>query len=211
MILEINLSDLKKAEKRIWIKPTAKRIGHWRNLKGKPRFAEREERATKMITDFENVIKDQSYETCGAFDEYGSLVFTKDGEKDCVRFTSEEKDKFKATRFTHNHPVGYSFSEMDIYFACRAEMKEIRVTSRKNKTYSMKMKDGSNFSHDVWRNHIGPSFAEHDKSVRKYFTGKINTGLMSPKEATEKHHEEVWSGVADDLNNLIIYTTKVNK
>ena len=165
----------------------------------------REARATKMIADHEQTIKDQKFESCAAFDEYGSLIFTKDGEKDNVKFTPEEKNKFKGTRFTHNHPIGHSFSTADINFACIAEMKEMRVISSKGKTYSLKMKDGSNFNRDMWYKNIGPVFAENERSVREYFTGKIETGLMTIEDANNAHYDTIWKRVAIDLENLIIY------
>ena len=200
--IEIDISSLQKTEKRVWVKPTSKRKGHYRKIKGaktvdKDIDAEaRTKKINKTITDYEMKIRDQDYESCGAVDANGDLIFTKDGERDRVNFNEEERIKCKGTVFTHNHPVGASFSAADIQWACQSEMKEMRVISA-GKTYSMKLKDGSNFSPELWKSRILPNFKMVNHYVRDEFATKIYDGRMSIDEANDAHWDEVWSRVVN--------------
>ena len=200
--IEIDTGSLNKAEKRIWIKPTSKRKGHYRKIKGAKEI-EKKKSIEKTITDYEMKIRDQNYESCGAVDANGYLVFTKDGEKDKIEFTEAERIECKGVVFTHNHPSGTSsFSREDIRWACQSEMKEMRSVVSEGKTSIMKLKSGKNFSLEMWNSKIKPSSDKYNYAVREWFTSEIDDGRMSIENANNRHWDEVWSRVAKDIPEL---------
>ncbi len=163
----------------------------------------KQKKITKTVTDYEMKIRDQDYESCGAVDANGNLTFTKDGEKDRVGFTKDDKIKCEGTVFTHNHPQGYSFSPADIRWACQSGMKEMRAISKETgKTYVMKMKDGSNFNYDLWRDKIGKAQTNADTLVRSMFEAAIGEASMSITDANHQHWNEVWTRVATNVPEL---------
>lgn len=113
----------------------------------------------------------------------------------------EESKKLKGSVFTHNHPDSSSFSPADIRTACNLEMKEIRITATKN-SYTMKMKDGSNFESKMWNEKIEKSMKYHNRNVRKEFENKIFSGELSTDDANLMHWHEVWSRVVKDIPQL---------
>lgn len=205
-MIEINLSSLQKTEKRIWVKQTSSRKGHYRRVKGAKPEEDREAvetKTTKIITDYEQTIKDQTFESCAVFGSDGNLVFTKDGEKDLIKFDKDEVDKLKGTRFTHNHPIGHSFSPADVRIACVTGIKEVRVITSKNKSFSLKMKDDTNLYPELWGSKIRQSYEKYNTAVREYFTVEIVDHRMTAEEANGKHFHEVWTRVANDINEII--------
>jgi NAD+--asparagine ADP-ribosyltransferase len=159
---------------------------------------------TKIISNYEKNIKDQDFESCRAFDNDGNVILRKNGERDHVEFNISETAKLEGTRFTHNHPRGVSFSFKDIRFACMTEMKEIRVISRKRgDTFSLKLKDGSNLTRELWYSKIQPAAEKYHSTVREEFTIEIDNGRMAIGDAEYKHLHEVWTRVANDIDEII--------
>ena len=113
----------------------------------------------KVISDYEMTIKDMEIEFCGAVQPDGNLVFTKSGERDRIGFDEFEKSLMKGTVFTHNHPVGHSFSDADIKWACLSEMKEMRVITSHGMSFTMKRRDGENLSEDLWKSKISLTYS----------------------------------------------------
>jgi len=149
------------------------------------------------------MIRDQTFESCGAFDINGNFILYKNGEKDRINFTLEEMTKLKGVIFTHNHPNGGSFSKEDIKFACQAGIKELRVITPqlKGKTYILRMKDRSNMSLEIW-NKIELSFNKNNKKLQDEFINKIQSGDMTIDEANTKHYDELWFRVAKNIPEI---------
>jgi hypothetical protein len=200
--IEVDIGSLTKAEKRIWVKATANRKGHYRRIKGAKAAEPEKKSVEKTITDYEMTIRDQDYESCGVVDPNGNLIFTKSGESDNIQFTKDEKDIFKGTVSTHNHPIGNSFSDADIRWACISEMKEMRVITSAGMSFTMKRRDGANFSEDLWKSRISPNYSMINNEVHDEFGTKIFDGRMTIEEANSKHWDEVWARVVRHIPEL---------
>lgn len=84
----------------------------------------------QSMADFEDLIRNQDFESAGVYDEDGNVIFTKDGESRSVGFTYEEMNKiYDATNgtLTHNHPSGRSFSDADIRLLIQNRITEMRA------------------------------------------------------------------------------------
>ena len=198
-MIEINLQKLERGKTTEW--RTVTRGG--KTFKQRFRTGTKDSDAIKKMRGYEDTIRHQPYETAGAFDEKGDLIFVKDGEKDVVKFTKEEGESFEGLRFTHNHPKGSGFSPQDVKFACKAKMKELRVVSKVDGArYSFSMKDGSNFTHELWEEKIWPAHNYYDTEVRVEFRTKINDGTMTIEQANSEHYLKLWALVARDIPEL---------
>ena len=93
-------------------------------------FASREETKGRTISEFQDRIVNQSYETAGIYSRNGTLILRKDGEKQSVFFTNEEIAKMEGATLVHNHPGSTTFSWDDISFMQKAKLDEIRVVSK---------------------------------------------------------------------------------
>jgi len=162
-----------------------------------------QKKTKKIVSDYENTIRDQTFESCGVFGVDGKHLLHKDGERAYITFTPEEASNFKGAIFTHNHPNGRSFSKEDVSIACRTGMKELRAITpqSKGKTYILRMKDGTNMSPDIW-DKIEPSFNKNNKEIHDEFSNKIRSGDMTIDEANAKHYDEMWSRVAEDVPEI---------
>ena len=85
------------------------------------------------MSEFEDEIRGQEYETMGAFDENGKLVHRKDGDENKVSFSDEDIEKMRGMDITHNHPYPGSGSLSIQDFASGMHM---RVKSIKSVTWS---------------------------------------------------------------------------
>lgn len=185
-----------KGSKVVTIKASKRAKAHKRKIKTSDKS---KESSLKNVVDFyELTIKDQEYESCGVFRDDGSIVFQKDGEKDCVRFDDSEMNSLEGTIFTHNHPRGLSFSPADIRCACDGKMKEMRCISKKDgSVYIMRMKNGSNFSSNLWSDKINLTYEAMNNEVRDKFLDAINNGEMSIEQANDRHWDTVWGLVSE--------------
>jgi hypothetical protein len=185
-----------KSSKVVIIKASKRAKAHKRKVKvsDKPK----ESRLINQLKFFENHIRHQDFESCGAYNEAGEIVFQKDGDKDKINFTKEEGLKQKGTIFTHNHPVGYSFSPSDILCACHNEMKEMRCISKADGSkYSMSMKDGSNLNRKLWDDKIESTYKDADNKTRGIFENAIANKEMTIIECNDAHWDRVWSLVVE--------------
>ena len=201
--LSLTKESLNKGEKRIKVKGTSKRKAHYRTIKGT------EDKPIKSLLSnvldfYESTIKNQDFESCGAFKDDGTILMQKDGQKDYIRFNESEKILCKGSTFTHNHPSGsLSFSPEDIQWACQSEMKEMRVIARGGEKFTMSMKDGSNFSKNLWQEKILLTYKTMDNEVHDEFTEKISNKEMTIKEADDSHWDEVWRRTVKEIPEII--------
>lgn len=154
-----------------------------------------------VIQTYEKKIKDKPYENCYLFADDGTLILSKSGTERAIRFDEEELMLFRGNVFTHNHPRSTSFSPADVRTSCIANLKEVRIASSKY-SYSMKLKDGNNFSMDLWQDMIEPSMVKYDREVNTEFITAINNGKLDVETADTSHWHEVWKRVAKDITNL---------
>lgn len=190
---------LNKGEKTITVRASKRARVHKRKIKisDKPK-----ESPFKRALDFyESTIKDQDYESCGAFKDDGSIVFQKDGEKNRIGINDEEMDLLEGATFTHNHPKGFSFSPEDILCACDGKMKEMRCVS-KDSVYSMKLKNGKNFSPDLWKNMLADTYIDISNSTHTKFENAIDNGEMTIDQAINWHWDTVWGLVSEQCPEI---------
>ena len=198
-MIEINLQKLDRGTKKEW--KTVKRGG--KTFRQRFATGKKDSDAIAKIRGWEDTIINQDYETAGAFNEKGDLIFTKDGGADVVNFTKEEGESFEGLRFTHNHPKGSGFSPQDIKFACKAKMKELRVVSKVDGVrYALSMKDGSNFTGEMWEEEIWKAYGYYDNEIHVEFGAKIRDGIMTIAEANSQHFPKMWALVARDIPEL---------
>lgn len=198
-MIEINLQKLDRGIKMEW--RTVTRGG--KTFRQRFRVGAKDTDAMKKIRSWEDTIRQQDYETAGAFNEEGTLLFTKDGGDDIVKFTKEEGESFEGLRFTHNHPKGSGFSPQDVKFACKAKMKELRVVSKVDGVrYALSMRDGSNFTHDMWEKQIWLAHNYYANEIRTEFGTKIADGRMTIEQANNEHYPKLWASVTRDIPEL---------
>jgi len=198
-MIEINLQKLERGTKSEW--RTITRGGT--TFRQRFHVGKKDSDVIKKIREYEDTIRDQPWETAGAFDEKGDLIFTKDGLEDVVTFTKEEGESFEGLQFTHNHPKGSGFSPQDVRFACKAKMKELRVVSKVDGTrYSFSMEDGSNFTHELWETKIHPAYIYYNSEIHVEFGNKINSGEMTVADANAQHFPKLWALLVNDIPGL---------
>jgi hypothetical protein len=194
---------LLKGEKIIAIRASKRAKAHKRKIKIGDKKRIKESSLKRVIEFYESTIKDQDFESCGAFSDDGSIVFQKDGEKDRVIFNKKEESLCEGATFTHNHPSGLPFSPTDIKFTCKNKLKEMRVIGSSGKHFILKTTDGTNFNFDMWTNLILPKYKVADSDVHNSFINAINDKKMTIKEANEKHFFKVWEKVFNSTPNII--------
>ena len=188
---------LLKGEKIVTVKASRRAVAHKRRVKTGEKLKEIIKFDKTNLHLFEDDIKDQDFESCAAFNERGDMIFNKDGEKLRVGFNDDEKTMCKGTVFTHNHPIGHSFSDSDIKWACQSEMKEIRVITTHGEKYHMRLKSGENFNLNMWLNRIGIAFQEANFRVRKDFTSAMYNNEMTIQQCNDAHWHSVWGLVSE--------------
>ena len=197
----MKLLKIFKGEKIIRVKATPKRVAHKRRIKTSDK---KEDKIEKIINNYEKSIKDKTYEIGGAFDNNGKMVLFKDGDEDHIEFTKSEQKKLKGSIFTHNHPRGYSLSMGDIIYAGESKMKEVRCISKSDgKTYSIKRKDGENFTRRFCFNVLYAKALKYDKIIYKENMKKVESGEVSIYDVNKIHWDCVWKKVTDDVPEII--------
>lgn len=78
----------------------------------------------------EKIIHGYKDEHAIVYDSSGQRIFHKKGEKHKVEFTEEEIQNMRGGVLTHNHPLGATFSETDIYMLKTANLSQIRAVGR---------------------------------------------------------------------------------
>lgn len=165
--------------------------------------SQRAKKIEATVTDYEKTIQNQSFESCGAVDADGELVYTKSGASNYIQFTEDEAMAMEGMVFIHNHPSSNSFSPEDISMACRTNMKELHVIGKNGNKFMLKRGDGENFDGDMWYGSIKKSYETSDLRIRSLFTDRISTGEMTISEANSKHWNEVWMQVFRGRPNII--------
>lgn len=201
MIIKSNNTILLKGTKIIHVKASKRSKAHIRKIKvsDKPKVVKFDKNNLHL---FEDDIKNQDFESCAAFDETGKMVFNKDGEKSRVGFNDAEEVLCEGTVFTHNHPIGHSFSDSDIKWACQSEMREMRVITKHGEKYHMRLKSGRNFNWDMWLNLIGLAYQEANFRVREDFMNAMYNNEMTIQQCNDAHWHSVWSLVAENCSEL---------
>ncbi len=147
------------------------------------------------LKNIEDKIRNQDFESAAVFKE-GKMIFFKDGSKNSVSFTPQEAALFDSSIFTHNHPGGRSFSDLDIKTFAKYRLEEIRAVS-KHEDYILKHHDKSS---GVDVDSILKSYKKHNKAFKLDLSDKIKRNLISVEFANKEHHHLIMEKVANDFN-----------
>lgn len=169
---------------------------------------------TKTVTETEERIRQQRYETAYIYDSEGNAVVEKDGQKYSVSFTKEELVKMKDCVFTHNHPRGWegtedswlrlgsSFSNEDVSLGVYCDVAEIRAVTPVY-TFSMKRPaKGWNIDYEG----VKIEYNKMENEVREDILGAIRVRAISIDQANVLHHHLVNKRLAKKLG--FVYTKK---
>ena len=149
------------------------------------------------ISDFEEKIVEQDFESCMAVDENGDVLLEKDGEKSQIELTLEEKFKIlrsKNPTFTHNHPQGAAFSDQDFKAAADINLYEIRAIT-KDSLYVLRRPSGS----DMWPASGQEIKFEHEQQavdLAPKYAAAIENGDMTPEKANVEWQHETCKNTA---------------
>jgi proteasome lid subunit RPN8/RPN11 len=143
----------------------------------------------EIIEKAESKIANNAFETAIAFNNKGNEILRKKGVKSSVKFTAEDMNKLNwadEVIFTHNHPSGISFSDADILFMKKTELKEMRVVGKK---YLYR----ANFTKKVDLDTVKQAIKHSNEIVRIRISQLIDSGKMTIKEANDIHWHEIWT------------------
>jgi NAD+--asparagine ADP-ribosyltransferase len=154
-----------------------------------------------LVRNKEVGIKDRKTEKAYIFDKDGKVVFEKSGNKNGVKFTTDELSKMKGNVLTHNHPNGTSFSSEDIKLACDWNLKEVRAIGNNN-VYVMKMKDGSNFNTDIWDKKISSEFDKQLKLAETEHYDQLKQNKINIYEYTKRIYNQTWDNLVKNVPEI---------
>lgn len=126
-----------------------------------------------QMSRIENDIRGQKFESAAVF-QNGKLIFSKDGGRNEVSFTTEETAKFAGGTLTHNHPGKYdvSLSDKDIGFGSKYGLNEIRAVTKES-TYSLKFNGQKHYESHVKAEMQRAKFGARSVSEKMFKEGKI--------------------------------------
>lgn len=124
----------------------------------------------------------------------GSIVVSKTGTPNHVRFVGTELAGTDGTLFTHNHPSGLPFSIQDVEAAADSDLKEVRVV-------------GGTIRYRMWPRGGWPTVPAIYAAVRLAHVGVagtvrhlLATGAIHPRFKQMEAEHQLWLRVALKLN-----------
>lgn len=144
----------------------------------------------KAIHSIEDKIRHQNYESAAVIDKDGERLIYKDGANHSVGFQPYEVAKMDGNTLTHNHPSSSMFSFEDMNMLVKANLSEIRATTREGKTYSMRQAGGTSEQkqsflaeyRSAYRKSV--AYAQGELDNRRYFE-KIMNGEITQSQANK--------------------------
>jgi len=161
----------------------------------------------------DKIRKNRSFETGIIFEDDGTIVLERKGQKRRVSFTEEELELSKDKIFTHNHPsgwyakegsfgrIGSSFSAPDVLLAIKYDMKEMRAVTPLIR-FSMKRPA------DGWPS-LSDAKMEYNRlnmEISQENYSRIESGTLTRGQASSTHYHEIWKRFAKRFG--IEYTKK---
>lgn len=145
---------------------------------------------TKAIHSVEDEIRHQNYESAAVIDKNGERIIYKDGANNSVGFHPYEVAKMDGNTLTHNHPSSSMFSYEDMNMLVKANLSEIRATTRDGKTYSMRQAGGTDSQKQSFLSEYrsaykkATAYAQGELDNRRYFE-KIMSGEITNAQANK--------------------------
>lgn len=161
----------------------------------------------------DKIRKNRSFETGIIFEDDGTIVLERKGQKRRVSFTEEELELSKDKIFTHNHPsgwyakegsfgrIGSSFSAPDVLLAIKYDIKEMRAVTPLIR-FSMKRPA------DGWPS-LSDAKMEYNRlnmEISQENYSRIESGTLTRGQASSTHYHEIWKRFAKRFG--IEYTKK---
>lgn len=144
---------------------------------------------------------DGSIEWGYGIDANGSVVIDRQGVKSQVDVTSAEANALRNGVFTHNHPLGGSFSMSDGRFSIRRDLKEIRAVGTNElgeKHVHILRRPGSKWG--ATSEAFQASYKKHDAKVSYDFWRAVHIEKrMSKQRAGADHYHEVLTRTSAEL------------
>lgn len=139
----------------------------------------------------EKALSVRKNETAVVYSPNGEFLFQKRGSRNEISFTVGEFLRLKGTIITHNHPLGGSFSESDIFLLMKSKAAELRVITE----------DGVYFMRPPakWDEEIDTL-----KKIRS-----VRNGIK--KEAAEKYQKLYLDGKIDKVQRFRMASDEVNR
>lgn len=169
----------------------------WYNNIYQEKAAEKQKRLAQAIKETETQLIKRETEKVVVFDDDGTVVFEKEGNKDSVSFSVDEVRLFKDKILTHNHPRETSFSTDDVQLVMAWNLKSIRACGRQYRYYLNRPETG--WSRELWENVVEPLARRAHEEVYRMFTDLIRHGKLTPEEANARQWHEVWSRVTREV------------
>ncbi len=146
--------------------------------------------AKEKLYQVERNISQNNYETAVLFDEFGNVVFEKQGDLKHVSFDEAEIKKMKGCVLTHNHPNGSVPTASDINMLRRGVLSEIRACNsrgayvlRAPKKWNKEVSSYESITKLYWEcmDEIGFKYrdiaAKNGKNILYYLTESEEEGL----------------------------------
>ncbi len=168
-----------------------------------------EKKLLKLMRTKEDGIRAQRFESAFFWDRQGSLILSRDGELTRVKFTDEERVLLQGSFSTHNHPLGWnyserdprragnSFSENDVRAACYFSLAILRIVTPQLR-YMMKPPP-EGWDGDYWEKILRPTYCRIYQQTWDEFMAKVKARQMLSSVAGTTFLQEVWSRVAAQL------------
>jgi len=167
------------------------------------------EKIKQKLNRFRKTMIDEKVEHSLTFDKNGKIVNYKIGNENRIQYTKRELSQIKGALFyTHNHPKGGSFSDSDIIFALKNNIKEIECfgEDKKNKTgkYSFSLKILKQVN-DEKQKEIQNDFKQiyQDLMMERY--NKVISGEITEKEFSKMFISEVVSRLSKKHKDVLKY------
>lgn len=168
-----------------------------------------EKNLLQLVRAKEDEIRVQRFESAFFWDRQGNLLFSRDGELTKVNFAEEERVLLQGLVSTHNHPLGWnyserdprragnSFSENDVRSACYFSLSILRIVTPQLR-YMMKPPP-EGWDGEYWEKTLGPTYRRVYKQTMDEFMTKVKARQMLSSVAGATFGHEVWSRVAAQL------------
>lgn len=150
----------------------------------------------KAVIEQEDKIRYDQLETGILFDDDGSILIIQQGKSDEVSFSYQELSLFKQRTFTHNHPMGTSFSLQDIIMAIDWKLAEIRVVTPLFR-YSLKPKYGKDWCNKSTVKHY---FELLEQQADNVISDYIRMDIINPFHANDEKHHYIISQLSSILD-----------
>lgn len=151
----------------------------------------------------EAVIRPLQNEWGFAFKPSGEIVMDRGGKptaEDSGEYgrivpTWAELKALEGGTFTHNHPIGTSFSPADVYVAMKYNMAEMRAAGDGPYHYSVRPPKGG-WSEQFWNTKVAPIIERIDGPITQHYIDLHNSGKMSGIDAERAVYHDIWTQVA---------------